>query len=203
MKLFTLLLMLTSATFAQEAEILNLADEIKDEVRFRNHDRRTLIQVQRDLEQALNTLRGQNRPQPPRGSELTCIDRDRDGRDPYVLGYRDPRTLSTTRIQNANVGSLNQCRDIVASSVSLARGMTTLTCISRDNDGRDPWAPAIIQDGRIKTMLPSLGELNACLESVTQSIFNRFAVSLCVSRDNDGRSYCALVCSWGPWGLLL
>lgn len=179
--------MVSFSALAQEADILRLADDIKDEIRFQTHDRRTLIRAQRNLEQALAILRGSQPAPGPGRSTLTCVDRDRDGRDPYVLGFLDPRTLSTTRIERANVGSLDQCRRIVASSINLGRG-TTLSCITRDNDGRDPWAPAIIQDGRVAKVLPTLSTVEECVNSISQSISNRFAVSLCVSRDNDGRA---------------
>ncbi|MAZ48684.1 MAG: hypothetical protein CME65_08970 [Halobacteriovoraceae bacterium] len=184
---YLVIFMLSMGAFAQEAEVLNLVDEIKDEIRFENHDRRTLIQVRRNLEQALNTLRGGSPiPRPGRGS-LTCIDRDRDGRDPYVLGFLNQRTLGTNRIEGTNVGSLNQCQSIVNNSIDLDR-VTILTCISKDNDGRDPWSPAIIKNGVLIKRLPSLGSLSDCINAIDLSISNRFAVSLCVSRDNDGRS---------------
>ena len=187
MKLLIILFIFSTSAFAQEAEILTLVDQIEDEVRFRSHDRRTLLLAKRNLQHALDTLRGNPSPIPPRRTELSCIDRDRDGRDPYILGYLDPRTLSTSRIPNTNVGSIHQCQNIVANSINLSQG-ATLTCITRDNDGREPWAPVIIKDGRVEKRLNSLGSLNNCLSSISQSIANRFAVSLCVTRDNDGRA---------------
>ncbi|MBS1958630.1 MAG: hypothetical protein JST80_04080 [Bdellovibrionales bacterium] len=121
---------------------------------------------------------------------LTCVSRDNDGRDPWVLGVRDG--INVSRLTSAVFANNADCTSAINNAKSF-RGVA-VTCVSRDNDGRAPFQFAtIVNDGGVKankvaksisgSYADCQGTLNRALPSS-----GRDQLTYCTSRDNDGRA---------------
>lgn len=188
MKLLLLVSLLFSSSIiaSDRYQINELLDEIRDEVDHGQHDRRSLTRLDRQLRKALSTLQGGSVPPTPQMPSLLCIARDNDGRNPYVLGVRDSRTLRTDRVSRTNMGNLATCKRVIANAI-IKRDMV-LTCVTRDDDGKTPWAIALIKNGQVSKKLRAIGSLNDCIRTLSESLLTRRAMRTCTSRDDDGRS---------------
>ncbi len=187
MKYFLLItvLGLQSALASDVTRINQLINQISDEVNYEQHNQATLRRVKNSLKRSLNILQGGTTNPPARGL-LLCISRDNDGRDPYILGMKDPRTLQTLRIINTNVGNKAQCKQVVQNYRQ--GGQFTIACVSKDNAGKDPWSPTLLGNGRMIKKLNSLGALPNCIASINNAVITNYAMGICLSRDNDGKS---------------
>jgi hypothetical protein len=118
---------------------------------------------------------------------LICAARDNDGRDPWILAViRDDGSI--TRLPGTVFGTNDQCRR--AANGARPAGNNVIACISRDNDGRDPWIDAQISTSAgTVTRLPSLsyGTFDACIAGLGQGAVFGDQTVLCTARDNDGR----------------
>tara|TARA_R110000868_G_scaffold68518_7_gene202571 strand:- start:9388 stop:10074 length:687 start_codon:yes stop_codon:yes gene_type:complete len=172
-----------------DRDIRVLLNEIRKETE-QPQDQRTLLRVRERLRSTLDLLQGGSGPGPgpvpnPR-MNLSCISRDNDGRDPYVLGVKDPITLSVTKLPHSNIGPEVNCREVKESAVKVRESI--FACVSKDNDGRDPWSIAHFKDGKFEGNINNLGKLSDCAMAMQRSIQSSQAIAFCASRDNDGRA---------------
>jgi hypothetical protein len=186
-KLFILLLSFSAlAQSPLKVEIKELLSDIGVKVKNSN-DRQLLNKTKKRLENILSSLDGGVNPPPrPRNSTLSCVARDNDGRDPWVLALRDISTLKKTKLVKSNVGSLQNCQ--LAKDNSIVRGQNAVVCIARDDDGRSPYSIALYRGSNNRKVLNNMGSLQDCTASLGNGIANRTAAAFCVTRDNDGRS---------------
>ncbi len=190
MKLLILLAVLTTVTTTKATiidEINNTLNNISDSVNYNQHQPETLKKTKLQLEQVLLDLTSGTGGNSPAG-KLFCNSRDNDGRAPYVIASRDPRTMATVKYPNTTVSSMEDCTDIIKQSRT-ANGDNVLVCISRDNDSRGPWSLAILnQNSATTTKIMNYQNLTDCHLSVQRSNTSHYAMSICASRDNDGRA---------------
>tara|TARA_R110000868_G_scaffold117600_13_gene312445 strand:+ start:15312 stop:15995 length:684 start_codon:yes stop_codon:yes gene_type:complete len=171
-----------------DRDIRILLNDIRKETE-QPQDQRTLLRVRERLQSTLELLQGGGGPVPPNPNprlNLSCISRDNDGRDPYVLGVKDPITLSVTKLPHSNIGQEANCREVKDSAVSIRESI--FACVSKDNDGRDPWSIAHFKDGKFEGNINNLGKLSDCSKSLSRALRSSQAVAFCASRDNDGRA---------------
>ena len=120
----------------------------------------------------------------PSGS-LICVARDNDNRDPWVFAvFLDSGSIA--KIPDISYSTKAACD--LALTDSRAFGNSTITCVARDNDGRDPWQRVSItaagQVQRHTTLFPTYA---ACSSSLTQGRSIGDGLVSCSARDNDGR----------------
>ncbi|HRO68464.1 MAG TPA: hypothetical protein PL182_12915 [Pseudobdellovibrionaceae bacterium] len=167
-------------------DILNLLEDIRSEVDFSRASRRDLENIRAQLRDIRETLRygsgggTQPGPRPP----LSCISRDNDGMNPFVVSLRDPSDFSETKIPGT-VGSKENCER----AISQAREVegVLFICGSRDNDGQNPYGLVMfsLRTKAAKTFA-SFRDLNECATMLSQALVSRTHLSVCASRDNDG-----------------
>src|SRR5690606_3889198 len=115
--LFLAALLCSSVTHAQvDQEVKTLLNQIRAELN-QQHDQRTLLRVRERLADTLELLTGSApnpnpNPNPVPRSMVSCMARDNDGRDPWVLGVKDPITLQQTKLPSSNVGTFANCERI-------------------------------------------------------------------------------------------
>lgn len=171
-----------------DQEVKNLLNQIRAQLNH-SHDQRTLLRVRERLEGTLQLLTGDGPtpgPTPTPRNMVSCIARDNDGRDPWILAVRDPSTLAYTKLPNSNVGSLANCEQVKNTVVQVRDSY--FSCISKDYDGRDPWVIAHYRDGALISKVNNLGTLPQCLQALQGSFHNRQAIAFCGTKDNDGRA---------------
>lgn len=187
--LLALAILMSSIVHAQvDQDVKELLSQIRGQLN-RSHDQRTLLRVRERLEDTLALLTGTApNPHPPTHprSLVTCVARDNDGRDPWVLAVRDPITLSYTKLPNSNIGQLANCEVVKASAVQIRDSY--FACITKDNDGRDPWSVAHYRDGQLVSKVNNLGTLPQCQQALQGSFNNQHAIAFCGTKDNDGRA---------------
>lgn len=183
----TLSVLLWSAvSFSQDLnyEIRGLLSDIDQRLN-RSHDQQTLLRVRERLRSTLDLLSGiQPPPSNPR-SNVSCVARDNDGRDPWVLAVKDPITLRQTILPASNIGNLANCEQIKQSAVLVQNSV--FVCVTKDNDGRDPWSLAHYRDGQLVSKLNNIGTLQNCITALDNAARSSQAIAFCATRDNDGR----------------
>lgn len=191
-KLVLVLCMFASTAHAQvDQEIRSLLSQISRELN-NSHDQRTLLRVRERLESTLDLLSDSPNPGPgpgplpPSRSNLSCVARDNDGRDPWVLGVKDPVTLQVERLAGSNVGAFANCERIKPTAVQVRDSI--FVCVSKDNDGRDPWSLAHYRGGSLVAKVNNLGSLDQCIHALNNATYNSQAIAFCATRDNDGRA---------------
>lgn len=181
--------LLSSFAFGQiKPEIRSLLQEIREELRNTN-DRRVLNRTKKQLENTLAVLQGGSSDpgQGPGGlGRLSCVARDNDGRDPWMLGMKDPQTLRTTKLSGSVLGNLNQCN--VAKETGVVLRNSVFLCVSRDNDGREPYVIAHYRGNKLIKKINNLGSFNNCTTSLQSAARSWSAIAFCATRDNDGRA---------------
>ena len=148
--------------------------------------------INRSLDDIVATMRGGQ--QQPQGS-LTCVSRDNDNRDPWILAYEE-NPLTITRFPQAVFGTQQNCQNMITTMRSLD-GYRNLFCSTRDGDGRDPWQLTIFDEmSRTVKVVPgsSVGNLAACSVAMNGAQLYGDDLAMCVTRDNDGRD---------PWVLIM
>lgn len=189
-KLVLVLCLFASGAHAQvDQEIRSLLSQISRELN-QSHDQRTLLRVRERLESTLSLLTDSPNPGPgplpPSRSSLSCVARDNDGRDPWVLGIKDPVTLQVTKLPSSNIGAFANCERIKPTAVQV--GDSIFVCVAKDNDGRDPWTLAHYRNGSLVSKLNNLGSLDQCVQALNSATYNSQAIAFCATRDNDGRA---------------
>jgi hypothetical protein len=192
MKLVLLVSALSFSLFAQAQSESNLIREARatmNEVR----DAAPFLSPQEEqpITQHLRAIRAIARGEsggqrPPTKENYVCVSRDKDDRNPYVLGVREG--LNVERIRQAEFSTMPQCEDTLAKARRV-RGFT-LICLSRDNDSKQPFQIATL-NGMTVTRLNStiVNTLEACQQTVqTLRIEQGSRITFCGSRDNDGRA---------------
>ena len=182
-------MLLTMSAGAQvKPQIQDLLREIKEEVSH-TQDRQILMRVKRNLERTLDILTDQGHdpgPRPsPRGS-LSCVARDNDGQNPWVLAVKDPITLRKTKLPASNIGSLNNCN--IAKENAIFVRNSVFVCIARDNDGQNPYVIAHYRDNKLVRKVNNLGSLDNCVSALRNAARSHAAVAFCATRDNDGQN---------------
>jgi hypothetical protein len=187
---FATVLLLSVAGLAQssayiEQEAQSLAYDLQREGRYLSEGQR--MQIARNLESIRRIMAGDvGHPNPPPSyGNYTCVSRDNDGRNPYVLGYR--QGVNVTRISGETFNTNQECSVAISQSRQL-QGRTVM-CVSRDNDGRNPYQLAVLNGTQIsrvqRTMVNSKDECLSLLQTLRP---RREGMTFCTSRDNDGRN---------------
>lgn len=182
------MMMITSASFAQttQDDIKSLLNEIRYELDY-VADQTTLAKTQRHLQRALTTLQGGNGgPIPPTGPLLKCGSKDDDGRSPYQILSQDPRTLTFTKLKGAIFRTTTECQQAISKSLTVRDSV--IVCASKDEDGRSPYSVNHYKDGLLKNKITVFRTIEECFEATSKAQRTNYAISLCGSKDNDGRS---------------
>lgn len=185
MKFFIIALIISIQVFAQDPRqsIHSLLAAIQYQVS-QNQNPQILMAVEQQLQNTLATLQGYSNPAP--NSSLTCVAKDNDGRDPWVLGFRDPSLLTVTKLPNSNLGSMDNCQQAKNNYAQI--NLALFVCVSKDNDGRAPFALAYYQNSKLVSTSNMGSNLGDCISSMQNSKRSMEAFAFCTSKDNDGRS---------------
>jgi hypothetical protein len=118
---------------------------------------------------------------------LTCVSRDNDGQNPFVLARFTPEG-QLVPVAGAVYGTLGDCR--TAAGATRAAGAATLVCASRDNDGQNPWTLGLVDAEGQATHLGEFvfGTLTDCLSALQSGVTLAGELTLCTSRDGDGQN---------------
>ncbi|MDG0815324.1 hypothetical protein [Bdellovibrio svalbardensis] len=190
-----LLAVTVSAQQERQESIELKAQTIAQDLQYngRNLTREQRFEISRNLDAIRRIMKGGSTlplpppppPLPAPTSNYTCVSRDNDGRNPYVLGIREG--INVTRIMAATFSTEAECQGNL-NSIRYVGGKSLL-CLSRDNDGRNPFLVASLSGGRIsriiRTVVSTKGECDDLLGNFRPDRNNN--VSFCTSRDNDGR----------------
>ncbi|MBX3041933.1 MAG: hypothetical protein KF789_14600 [Bdellovibrionaceae bacterium] len=184
--LFPVLLSLAVGTtaFAQRlaekpsSKAAQLAYELRQEEQYLSSSQKA--EISRLLDEARRVIYGASEPD----SSYTCVSRDNDGRAPYVFATRSG--IQVTRISGETFQSQSDCQSTL-SQVRTIRGVNLL-CTSRDNDGREPYTLAALQDSRIVRIAGTSSSKSECWNTLTSMRVQGSITTICVSRDNDGRN---------------
>lgn len=118
-------------------------------------------------------------------SDLTCVARDNDGRNPYVMALR--QGINTTRLRGETYRTENECREAIRSA-RLIRG-TVMMCASRDNDGRNPFQLAVFDGTDLRRISRTTVKTQSeCLDMLNKLSVRGTTATMCLSRDNDGQN---------------
>lgn len=117
------------------------------------------------------------------GPEYTCVSRDNDGANPYVIGIKD--RIQVTRIKNAQFSSQGECQSTLQSIRSV--GYNSMLCLSRDNDGSNPYLLSVLNGSNVTRIVKTVVQSKAECDGLLQNLQPRQnAATFCTSRDNDG-----------------
>lgn len=119
---------------------------------------------------------------------LTCVARDNDGQNPYVMAIREG--INFTQIQGSVTNSLQDCQNQIQSILQKA-GMS-LICVSRDNDGMAPFKLGLLNLNSASVVSQGsqivYNSRASCQAAAQQSHQTNGGVIVCGSRDGDGMS---------------
>jgi hypothetical protein len=123
-------------------------------------------------------------------SNLVCVSRDNDGRDPWAVGRMDD-TGRVSKVSNVIFSTNAECRDAINQSRALTS--SSVVCASRDADGRSPYEVYRVtaSSTAAKTAL-IFGDIASCNTSLLKARRTPSSLLTCASRDADGRN---------PWSL--
>jgi hypothetical protein len=126
------------------------------------------------------------------GESLLCISRDNDGQNPWLMASYNESTQQLTRIANTNHADFQTCIE----SIRATREWNgrSFSCVSRDNDGRDPWILSAMDGAGQVVRITNLqyATNQDCRMSLDRVRFVSQNIMICGSRDRDGRD---------PWNL--
>ncbi len=169
--------------FDIEAKSAQIAQEIRQNGRYLSLDQRNRISTQ--LDGIRDIIYGGNSTP----ALIACVTRDNDGRDPWMLAVRDG--INVRRIGGTVFANQAQCE--IGMQNIRAIGATSLMCVSRDNDGRNPYtlatlstsAPGNFVLAKLAAVMP---DMESCTGTIRRAVIRQNQALLCVSRDNDGRA---------------
>jgi hypothetical protein len=114
---------------------------------------------------------------------------EQEAREVMMALHREAPRL--TPAQESEISQhLNAIRDVIYPGYNPGYpGQASYACVSRDNDGRAPYALAI-RNGLNVTRLAggTFNTENDCVQALNTSRYIAGATLMCVSRDNDGRA---------------
>jgi hypothetical protein len=166
-------------------DIRGLLSAVNSELYSTTASTQDLLRARDQVAQALDILRGSSSSQPSSGS-LLCVSKDDDGREPYVLAYRDPQDFSVKKIIGA---VLSQSNCLQAAEQSKRSSNSLFFCASSDGDARDPNAVyAFDLQAKVGQKLKTVGSFSDCLSAVDYALISATHFAFCASRDNDGRA---------------
>lgn len=162
-----------------ESEAFRVASRIR-------RDERVLSQSQKmEISRLLGEIRDVLGGDDDRGGEYTCVSRDNDGRSPYVMAVREG--INVTRINGETYSSESECQENFRTIRSV--GGSSLLCLSRDNDGRSPFVLGAISGTTLQRIQrTSVGSKQECLSLLNGLRVRGGTATMCIARDNDGRS---------------
>ena len=119
---------------------------------------------------------------------ISCVARDNDGRNPWMLAISNDGGFSKKKINKTTIGNLNDCEEVARAARSV--GSSYLACVTKDNDGRNPWVLAMINNTNATHIRYSTVANKAnCLEALNNAVnAGRGQIVTCGSRDSDGRT---------------
>ena len=156
----------------------NLSLEVRRQAPYLNLTQQA--QISKEFATIRGILYGQN---PGSNASYTCVSRDNDGRDPWVLGIRSG--LNVSRIAAGYYKTQGDCTTALNSTRYL--NGASLICVSRDNDGASPYQLGVL--GNDVTRLPrTMTSSAAACQSLMQALrpTRDGTVVYCTARDNDG-----------------
>jgi hypothetical protein len=115
-----------------------------------------------------------------------CASRDNDGRSPYVMAIR--RGIQVERLLGETYSSEFDCQQAFRSIRKIAGN--SMLCVSRDNDGRNPYQIAALRGKSMARISRTTTNTKMECEQTLNSLRPSFdgIVTFCTSRDNDGRN---------------
>lgn len=99
---------------------------------------------------------------------LYCASKDSDGRNPISIYTYTPSQNATQGKQVGVFADQKSCETSLKKAI-VSRAGAVLVCVSKDNDGRNPWTQATIKaDGTVIRTNVTYADLTACLNSLNQ-----------------------------------
>ncbi|MCK6597017.1 MAG: hypothetical protein L6Q37_01525 [Bdellovibrionaceae bacterium] len=158
-----------------------IAADLKEEARYLSQDQ--IQKIARNLESIRRIMN--NSSDPTDFPDYSCVSRDNDGRNPYVLGYRNG--VDVVRIPGESFSTKEDCQTALASTRQVRR--RTLLCVSRDSDGRTPYQLSILDGAKINKIPYTVSsDKSQCQQTLKELKTQGQNVIFCTSRDNDGRT---------------
>jgi hypothetical protein len=173
----------STQNFDIEAKSAQIAQEIRQNGRYLSLDQRNRISTQ--LDGIRDIIYGGNSTP----ALIACVTRDNDGRDPWILAVREG--INVRRIAGTVFANQAECESGMQTIRSI--GTTSLMCVSRDNDGKNPYTlatfnastPGAYTASKLGAVMP---DMQSCVGTIRRAVIRQNLTLLCVSRDNDGRA---------------
>lgn len=97
-----------------------------------------------------------------------CASKDSDGRNPISLYTYEPSQNASQGRQVGVFADQGSCLSSLSKAV-VSRTGTMLVCVSKDDDGRNPWTQATVKsDGTIARSNMQYSDITSCLNSLSQ-----------------------------------
>ena len=120
-----------------------------------------------------------------RASSYGCVSRDNDGASPWVIGFKSG--INVTRMNETKFSSLSDCQSALSSGRQTPAGL--LLCISRDNDGNQPWQMTFVKGQMVERISQTtMSNFSTCQQTIRRSQYKYILnqLNFCTSRDGDG-----------------
>ncbi|MGE0632598.1 MAG: hypothetical protein AB7O96_09335 [Pseudobdellovibrionaceae bacterium] len=175
---------------SQRAEIRSLLEEMLKAVEITNATQTELSKVRDNLIRARDVLRYGDpggTSGPDRRSRFICVSRDNDGRPPFQLAFERPTDFAVIKIAGAIVDTQAEC-ELQASATQRA-GEALLTCVSKDSDGKNPYAMLALNTNSMATKkFAVFATVQDCNVAISRARISKNYTAVCGSRDGDGRN---------------
>ncbi len=188
--IFLSMILLSSYSYAGTVENISLLlDQIGAALRTTPAPQADLLRAEQRLQQVLGLVQGAPGPVPtpiprPDYKQLSCVARDNDNSNPWVIGIKDLQTLSITKIAGTLFTSRPNCEASVAQSKRVFQ--TQLFCVSRDNDGNNPFILLAFKENADSLRINNFKSVTDCYDMLVKMKVLGTVALFCGARDNDG-----------------
>lgn len=176
-----LVLAALTMSLSAHARLSDVAREILTELRFGETSLTSSqkAEIQGHLDAIVDILMGQSQP----NQNFTCVSRDNDGQNPWMLASREFNQVN--RIAGTVVKTKAECENLLISGRKISGG--TMLCVSRDNDGQNPYALAILKGSSLSKLPKAVSRtLGDCQQTMRDLKKTQEGMIFCASRDSDG-----------------
>lgn len=160
-------------------------EDISYDLRVTRASDQEMIRALEQLRQVRATLRGEISTGAVNTDNLSCVSRDNDGMNPFVIAIRDPRTFATSKVSGISFRK-EDCERAIR-NIRTVRG-SAFICAARDNDGMAPFVIYAL-DSSLRNIAQKLGSARSiaeCEQTLSSALLSRTHMSICGARDNDG-----------------
>ncbi|MBI2521213.1 MAG: hypothetical protein HYV97_12370 [Bdellovibrio sp.] len=181
-------MLFSSYSYADTVEnISTLIEQIKASLPTTRAPQADLLRAEQRLQQVLGLIQGNPNPNPipprPDYKQLSCVARDNDNSNPWVIAIKSLDTLSTTKI----AGTLFKAKENCERSIQQAKRIqpSHLFCVSKDNDDAAPWILMAYQENRESLRINKFKTIEECYGFLSKTRVMGNVALFCAARDND------------------